>query len=230
MNAKDLIALNNEKRKQLNEHNRNYYGNMLVYIRSHLLLSEQQSEELLMELLDHLLEAQKHGKNAEDVFGKDPKAYCDELIRQLPKEKKRNIYAFIGYLMIRLFALIALVTGAVELIAELFTDVDDTVYLGKAFVLFVIDSAVILLVVALVMRSVRKSVFRDVSSTFHSKVKTFLIVWFASCLVISMFVLEERIVPEFGYRIEAGGMVRILVGLFVLAVTWLLNKKFRITK
>jgi uncharacterized membrane-anchored protein len=230
MNAKDLIALNNEKRKQLNEHNRNYYGNMLVYIRSHLLLSEQQSEELLMELLDHLLEAQKHGKSAEDVFGKDPKAYCDELIRQLPKEKKRNIYAFIGYLMIRLFALIALVTGAVELIAELFTDVDDTVYLGKAFVLFVIDSAVILLVVALVMRSVRKSVFRDVSSTFHSKVKTFLIVWFASCLVISMFVLEERIVPEFGYRIEAGGMVRILVGLFVLAVTWLLNKKFRITK
>ncbi|MFC4181939.1 hypothetical protein [Saccharococcus thermophilus] len=39
-----------------------------------------------------------------------------------------------------------------------------------------------------------------------------------------------RFAPEFGYRIEAGGMVRILVGLFVLAVTWLLNKKFRITK
>ncbi|WMT20250.1 hypothetical protein [Parageobacillus toebii] len=62
MNAKDLAVLNNEKRKQLNEHNRNYYEDMLVYIRSHLLLSEQQSEELLMELLDHLLEAQKHGK------------------------------------------------------------------------------------------------------------------------------------------------------------------------
>jgi hypothetical protein len=40
----------------------------------------------------------------------------------------------------------------------------------------------------------------------------------------------ERLVPEFGYRIEAGGMVRILFGLFVLAMTWLLNKKFRITK
>jgi hypothetical protein len=66
------------------------------------------------------LEAQKHGKSAEDVFGKDAKAYCDELIRQLPKERKRNIYAFIGYLMIRLFALIALATGAVELVAELF--------------------------------------------------------------------------------------------------------------
>jgi uncharacterized membrane-anchored protein len=230
MNAKDLIALNNEKRKQLNEHNRSYYENMLVYIRSHLMLSEQQSEELLMELLDHLLEAQKHGKSAEDVFGKDAKAYCDELICQLPKEKKRNIYAFIGYLMIRLFALIALATGAVELVAELFTDVDDTVYLGKAFVLFVIDLAIILLVVALVMFSVRKSVFRDVSSIFGNKVKDFLIVSFAFCLVIGMFVLVERLVPEFGYRIEAGGMVRILFGLLVLAVTWMLNKKFRITK
>ncbi|OAT72523.1 DUF1129 family protein [Parageobacillus thermoglucosidasius] len=230
MNAKDLIALNNEKRKQLNEHNRNYYENMLVYIRSHLMLSEQQSEELLMELLDHLLEAQKHGKSAEDVFGKDAKAYCDELICQLPKEKKRNIYAFIGYLMIRLFALIALATGAVELVAELFTDVDDTVYLGKAFVLFVIDLAIILLVVALVMLSVRKSVFRDVSSIFGNKVKDFLIVSFVFCIVIGMFVLVERLVPEFGYRIEAGGMVRILFGLLVLAVTWMLNKKFRITK
>jgi uncharacterized membrane-anchored protein len=230
MNAKDLIAFNNEKRKQLNEHNRNYYEDMLVYIRSHLLLSEQQSEELLMELLDHLLEAQKHGKSAEDVFGKDPKAYCDELIRQLPKEKRRNIYAFIGYLMIQLFALITLATGAVELVAELFTDVDDTVYLGKEFVLFVIDFAVILLVVALVMLSVRKSVFCDVLSTFGSKVKEFLVVLFAFCLVIGMFVLVERLVPEFGYRIEAGGMVRILFGLFVLAMTWLLNKKFRITK
>jgi uncharacterized membrane-anchored protein len=230
MNAKDLIALNNEKRKQLNEHNRNYYEDMLVYIRSHLLLSEQQSEELLMELLDHLLEAQKHGKSAEDVFGKDPKAYCDELIRQLPKEKRRNIYAFIGYLMIQLFALITLATGAVELVAELFTDVDDTVYLGKEFVLFVIDFAVILLVVALVMLSVRKSVFCDVLSTFGSKVKEFLVVLFAFGLVIGMFVLVERLVPEFGYRIEAGGMVRILFGLFVLAMTWLLNKKFRITK
>uniref|UniRef100_C5D3X7 DUF1129 domain-containing protein n=1 Tax=Geobacillus sp. (strain WCH70) TaxID=471223 RepID=C5D3X7_GEOSW len=230
MNAKDLAVLNNEKRKQLNEHNRNYYEDMLVYIRSHLLLSEQQSEELLMELLDHLLEAQKHGKSAEDVFGKDPKAYCDELIGQLPKEKRRNIYAFIGYLMIQLFALITLATGAVELVAELFTDVDDTVYLGKAFVLFVIECAVILLVVALVMLSVRKSVFCDVLSTFGSKVKEFLVVLFAFCLVIGMFVLVERLIPEFGYRIEAGGMVRILFGLFVLAMTWSLNKKFRITK
>jgi DNA-binding ferritin-like protein (Dps family) len=230
MNAKDLAVLNNEKRKQLNEHNRNYYGNMLVYIRSHLLLSEQQSEELLMELLDHLLEAQKHGRSAEDVFGKDAKAYCDELIRQLPKEKKRNIYAFIGYLIIQLFALITLATGAVELVAELFTDVDDTVYLGKAFVLFVIDFAVILLGVAIIVLWIRKSTFRDDSNTFNNKVKTFLVVWFVFFIVFGMFILMERLIPEFGYRIEAGEMVRIFFGLLLLAVTWRLNKKFRITK
>ncbi|WMT20251.1 hypothetical protein [Parageobacillus toebii] len=152
------------------------------------------------------------------------------MIGQLPKEKRRNIYAFIGYLMIQLFALITLATGAVELVAELFTDVDDTVYLGKEFVLFVIDFAVILLVVAIIVLWIRKSTFRDDSNTFNNKVKTFLVVWFVFFIVFGMFILMERLVPEFGYRIEAGGMVRILFGLFVLAMTWLLNKKFRITK
>ena len=38
-------------------------------------------EELLLEILDHLLEAQEDGKTAHDIFGEDLKAYCDELIK-----------------------------------------------------------------------------------------------------------------------------------------------------
>ncbi|MBP1154990.1 MULTISPECIES: hypothetical protein [unclassified Paenibacillus] len=34
---------------------------------------------------DHLQLAQHNGKSFEDVFGKDPKAYCDELIKEIPK-------------------------------------------------------------------------------------------------------------------------------------------------
>lgn len=71
--------------------------------------------------------------------------------------------------------------------------------------------------------------FRDDSSTFNSKVKMFLIVWFAFCLAVSILVLAERLVPEFGCGIEAGGMVRILSGLLVLTITQWLNKKFRFT-
>ena len=44
------------------------------------------TKKVLAELEDHLLLAQKDGKTFEDVFGKDPKAFCDELIREIPRQ------------------------------------------------------------------------------------------------------------------------------------------------
>lgn len=86
MSVNKMIKKNNVLRKQLNEQNLKVYEDILVYIRaSHL--SEYETESLLLETLDHLLEAQKDGKTAEDVFGSDITAYCDELIENMPKEK-----------------------------------------------------------------------------------------------------------------------------------------------
>ena len=62
--------------------NEKYYSDMLIYIRLQLSLSEQQSEEVLMEMLDHLLDGQHEGKSAQDIFGADPKGYADEIIRE----------------------------------------------------------------------------------------------------------------------------------------------------
>ena len=59
MKAKQLIEENNRKREQLTPENEKYYGDMLIYIRLQLSLSEQQSEEVLMEMLDHLLDGQR---------------------------------------------------------------------------------------------------------------------------------------------------------------------------
>ena len=47
-------------------------------------MPEQQVEELLLEILDHLIEAQTENKNAYDIFGDDLQSYCDELISALP--------------------------------------------------------------------------------------------------------------------------------------------------
>lgn len=64
MNSQELIKLNNKKREKLNEENLKYYEDMLVYLRLSFLKSEQETEELLNELLDHLLEAQEEGKTS----------------------------------------------------------------------------------------------------------------------------------------------------------------------
>ena len=96
MDAKLLIEENNKKRKLLTKENEAYYDDLLVYIRLQFTLSEQQSEEVLMEMLDHLIEGQKEGKTAKDIFGDDPLTFTDEIIEQLPKEKMRNMVPFVG--------------------------------------------------------------------------------------------------------------------------------------
>ncbi|MGE7621586.1 DUF1129 family protein [Viridibacillus sp. NPDC096237] len=92
--VKKLIADNNEKRKLLTKENEVYYDKILVYVRAHILLSERQSEEVLTEILDHLLIAQEEGKTARDVFGPNPKMYAEEIVEALPKEKKGSIVTF----------------------------------------------------------------------------------------------------------------------------------------
>lgn len=85
MIEEEMIRLNNEKRKQLTKVNEEYYGDMLVYLRASK-VSQKNAEELALELLEHLIEAQKEGKTAEEVFGNDPRGYCAELVQSLPSK------------------------------------------------------------------------------------------------------------------------------------------------
>ncbi|MED0948031.1 DUF1129 family protein [Bacillus mobilis] len=108
MKVKDLIELNNEKRKLLTTENETAYSDMLIYIRL-AKVPEYQTEELLIEILDHLIEAQQEKKTAYDIFGDDLQAYCDELIASLPKQsvwEQLSIPMFItSYLLAIYFAI-----------------------------------------------------------------------------------------------------------------------------
>ncbi|WP_237146538.1 hypothetical protein [Planococcus halocryophilus] len=57
-------------------------------------VDEHVAEELLMDVLDHLIEAQEDGKDARDFFVDSLEAYADELIANMPTENKRNIILF----------------------------------------------------------------------------------------------------------------------------------------
>ena len=54
MKAEELVKLNNEKRKTLNDENTKYYEAMLLYIRTSFRKKEVETEEILAELLEHL--------------------------------------------------------------------------------------------------------------------------------------------------------------------------------
>ncbi|MDQ0115016.1 DUF1129 family protein [Paenibacillus harenae] len=225
MNAKDLIQLNNQKRKELTKENEEYYGNMLVYIRSHVSISEQQSEDLLMELLDHLLEAQAEGKRAEDVFGENLAAYCDEIIKQLPKEKSKITAFFIGFLLFQLVGWMALGEGAVDIALRFFKDIDHTVYLGTALVSFLISAVIIFLAVYLILKWVQQSVYKELN-----KMKDFVLLFFIAVIFIIGIIFLPRLVPPFGYAIEFGGYVYLIGGVAIIYITKWLDRKYRITK
>ncbi|RJE88312.1 DUF1129 family protein [Paenibacillus sp. 1011MAR3C5] len=107
MNTKQMILLNNERRKLLSDENLAAYENAMVYIRLNA-RSEYITESVLLELLEHLIEAQQHKKNAQDVFGEDLHAYCDALIANIPHQSKQSwvldVFNYTAILLGSLFA------------------------------------------------------------------------------------------------------------------------------
>jgi DNA-binding ferritin-like protein (Dps family) len=87
MKTKEMIALNNQRREQLNPVNLEAYENAMVYVRLNA-RSEYATESVLLEILEHLIEAQQHGKTATEVFGEDIRSYCDTLIANVPPQSK----------------------------------------------------------------------------------------------------------------------------------------------
>ncbi|MGG3889622.1 DUF1129 family protein [Metabacillus fastidiosus] len=200
MNAKELIQLNNKKRKLLTKENEEYYGNMLVYIRTSIAISEQQSEELLMELLDHIIEAQKEGKRAEEVFGGNPSAYCDEMIKQLPNEPGKSIVFFIGFLLFQLAGLIAVINGIRDIIIHYVKDSNQTVYIGTAIVTFFITAVIIFIDVFLILKWLQQSIYK-----VSNKAKGFVFLSFIMTISLLGMIFLPRLISPFGYAIEVGG-------------------------
>lgn len=214
----ELIELNNQKREELSEENEQYYEKILIHIRTHLSISEQHGEELLIEILDHLLEAQANGKRAEEVFGDHPVAYCNELIKQLPKEKKRNMVSFVWQMIVQFFGVFVLVTGILRTVISFFVDIDQTIFLGTTLISFIITGGCIFLAVWFILFTIRQSVHKK-----HGKVKQFLITMFLVGGAFSGSIFLPRLVPSFGYAVEVSGYVYLIVGAVILLVIKLLK-------
>ncbi|WP_059052310.1 DUF1048 domain-containing protein [Paenibacillus senegalimassiliensis] len=89
MNTIEMTKRNNERRELLNKENLKVYEDAMIYIRLNA-RSEYATESILLELLEHLIEAQQHGKSAQDVFGDDLHGYCDALIADIPHQSKQS--------------------------------------------------------------------------------------------------------------------------------------------
>lgn len=212
---KTLIAENNKKRKLLNEENVTYYENFLTYIRSHLFKDERATEEVLLEIVDHLLLAQEEGKSAKEVFGKNPKELADDVVENLPTEPFRNIFVFGVELMITLLASFTVVIG----IMDIFMGQSKTIYAGNAFLIIGAFMTLLALVIWIFMKMLKEDSFNP------SKSKKFYVFTGLTFMIGSIAIaLLANKMPAFGRAIELGEYGMFGVGCVLVLISFLMKK------
>ncbi|MFD1032847.1 DUF1129 family protein [Metaplanococcus flavidus] len=218
--AEVLIEENNQKRELLNKENLTLYEEFLLYIRIDLRVDEQAGEEVLMDLLDHLLEAQEEDKEASDLFGESPQAYANEVIEALPKEKKRNVALFIFSQVLSLAGWFSIMFGVVTLIMSFFQEVDSSIPLGNILVIFGSVVVFSLSAVSVVFKIVRTTLFGPKKKRVLGYVKAGLFGGSA----VGLIILLAWIVPDFGPVIRLEWWVYVLSGLMLLGVYKLMGR------
>jgi len=198
--AKDLIQLNNKKRKQLTKENLKYYENILVYIRLSYSKNEQETEEILSDLLNHLLEAQAEGKTAEEVFGDEPKQYADEIIGELPGMLTKKRTLFITMFILYFLATYTISSGAFVLILYYVFNLGELIreiYIGSVLIQTLILVPITLFLGYILIQYIRWSCFKQIN-----KVAEFLLLGISGIVSFGMYRAVFYFVPKFSPIVE----------------------------
>lgn len=220
MKAKQLIEENNRKRELLTPENKQYYSDMLIYIRLNLSLPEQQSEEVLMEMLDHLLEGQKEGKSARDIFGNDPKGFADDIIENLPKGKKREIVPFLCGIVLHLISWMLIIRGVAILVTSQFRSVENTVYPFTSIIIFAVILASVFFDVWFIFRIIQQSLFNDNANKKKDMLKFIILGTVSMAVIIGI----NLFTPKFGPMIHFTWLSSLLTGGILWAIVLLMKK------
>ncbi|MFD1068127.1 DUF1129 family protein [Oceanobacillus locisalsi] len=222
MNAKQMIEENNQKRKQLTEENEKYYSDLLLYLRTNWQVSEVHTEEILLELLDHLLEGQQDGKTANEIFGGDPKHYADQLIEQLPREKKRSWFAFMtNQFLVQIVVYILIIRGVVLLVLPLFTEVNDQINIFSMLITVICIGALIMGIARYIFKVIHQSVFKENHAEWKDSVK----VGAAAAAGMGIIILLSVWMPEIGPSIHFSWWMSLLLGGGIWVISKMIKRK-----
>lgn len=223
--VKELVEENNEKRKLLNKENERLYSDFLLYIRTDLRASEYESEEILMELLNHLLEGQEAGKSAHDLFGNDPRAYAEELLEGLPSEKKQNVFQFVIVQIFNQLGQLGVMVGILLFILSPFVDFKKTIPLSLIVGIAIFGLFISFLSVKIVFHFIRSDLFQPDGKKTK---KMYWRVGISGAVCFGLVFLLFKFLPDFGPQLSVSWWLYILIGACFIVISKLvkwLNKR-----
>lgn len=214
LTVKEMIEQNNVKRELLTPENEEYYSNLMVYIRTNANKDEKACEEVLLEMLDHLIEAQQDGKSAEEIFGKSPKELGDEVTRSLPKEPISKQLEFVAEIILSLFGWAMIPWGIVTLIRK----EDVTLSLGKVGGTVILSIIAFSLIMYIILSSVKKSTYKPLKKIHYVFTFVFSVIIFGGVI---LFITQ---VKGFGPLIHMSYYSIFGLGCFLLLASHILKK------
>ncbi|WP_017547570.1 DUF1048 domain-containing protein [Salinicoccus carnicancri] len=160
MSEKPLIKENNRLREKLNQHNKEVYEDILVYIRLNYTSKNEETEEILNDLLTHIIEAQRNGKKIEEVTGKDYRTYADSIIEELPR---RNVWKLAGKIALTYLGILYLFSYLMSLAFNIIDDAPLSVTIDVTAEIFyiVIMSLAGVGFVFLIFHAIQYTLFRN---------------------------------------------------------------------
>lgn len=218
MKTSELIEQNNQRRELLTEENEKYYTNLLLYIRTKLTLSEQQLEEVLLEMLEHLIEGQQEGKTAQEIFGNDPKGYADEIVNDLPRENKRNSFLFISEIALNIIGWFLIMRSVI--IPIIGGETSEIVFIISSLLLLILIAAMTAFGVKMIFGLISQSSFDENATDKKMMLKAGLYGAGGFLIIIVISYFTKEIGPSFTLPWE----VSLGLGSMLLLISWLMKK------
>lgn len=135
-------------------------------------IKEEDVDAFLEDAELHLIEGEKKGKTVSDIFGDSPKAYAEELAKEMEKDKSGSIKSILG--------MIIGIGGYWLLTNILFESPDHE---------FILTNVQLIGYPIVLMITVAGTIFAFKMSSFKSKLKEFSILYLASMIPILLLVL-----------------------------------------
>lgn len=216
MKIKQLVEQNNALQKQLNEANEKYYENLLTYIRASNFKLERTKEEILIEMMQHILEAQSNGETADQVFGKNPKQLADEIIENLPPESKTGLFTFILEIGMQFLGIYITIIG----LMPLFTRETQELFIWKALLTLVLLVAFVGGIIYTLLVAMKKAAFSNEKRKWQTTVLIGGVGTFSMMIMAGVIAIIE----PFGPKVEIPFYTELTAGVCCLLISFCLKK------